>query len=286
MSDPDTQHAREALAKLDHLVVQDIFLTETAFYADVVFPASSFYEKWGTFTNTNRQVQLARPVTPLPGDARQDWELIQEMANRLGLGWSYEGPKDVFDEFSAAMPSMANITWERLLNEDSIMYPCPEPDHPGMNIIFSEGFPTVSGRAKLVPATRLDPDELPDEDFPLVLTTGRLLEHWHTGAMTRRATQLENQEDTPFIAINPYQMGELGVAPGDLVAATTRRGTVELRVRADRDVADGMVFMPFCFHEAAANILTNPQLDPYGKIPEFKFCAVRVEKAAELQAAE
>ncbi len=222
----------------------------------------------------------------MPGDARQDWELIQEMAKRLGLDWSYTHPRDVFDEFSTAMPSLKNITWARLETEDSVIYPCPTPDHPGQNIIFTERFPTVSGRAKLVPATRLDPDELPDEEFPLVLTTGRVLEHWHTGAMTRRATQLEAQEDTPFVAINPYQMGELGLGPGDMVRVATRRGQIELQVRADRDVADGMMFIPFCFHEAAANILTNPQLDPYGKIPEFKFCAAKVEKVEALQAAE
>lgn len=287
MSDPDVQHAREALCKLEHLVVQDIFMTETAAFADVILPASSFYEKWGTFSNTNRQVQIAREIVPMPGDARQDWELIQHIAQRMGLDWNYAHPRDVFDEFAGAMPSMNNITWERLVKEDSVIYPCPAPDHPGHNIIFFDGFPTVSGRAKLVPATRLDPDELPDDDYPLVLTTGRVLEHWHTGAMTRRATNLEAIEDTPTASLNPYQMGELGLAPGDWIKLSTRRGSVEVQVRADRDVADGMVFMPFCFHEAAANILTNPQLDPYGKIPEFKFCAVRVEKAdAPAQAAE
>ena len=287
MSDPDANHARDALAKLEHLVVQDIFFTETCNYADVILPASAFAEKWGTFSNTNRQVQLARPVVDMPGDARQDWWIIQEIANRLGLNWDYTHVKDVFNEMKVTMRSLDNITWERLENEDSIIYPCKSEDSPGENIIFGDGFPTASGRAKLVPAALIPPDELPDDDFPLVLTTGRMLEHWHTGAMTRRATILDLLEPEPVVGVNPYTMGENGLAPGDLVKVSTRRGDIELRVRADRDVADGMIFIPFCFHEAAANILTNPQLDPVGKIPEFKFCAARMEKLdAPAQAAE
>ncbi len=287
MSDPDSNHAREALAKLEHLVVQDIFFTETCNYADVVLPASAFPEKWGTFSNTNRQVQLARPVVDMPGDVRQDWWIIQEIANRLGLGWDYTHVKDVFNEMKKTMKSLDNITWERLENEDSIIYPCKSEDSRGENIIFGDGFPTASGRAKLVPASLVPPDELPDDEYPLILTTGRMLEHWHTGAMTRRATVLDLLEPEPVVGVNPYTMGEMGLGPGDRVKVTTRRGEIELKVRADRDVADGMIFIPFCFHEAAANILTNPQLDPVGKIPEFKFCAARMEKAnAPAQAAE
>jgi len=277
MSDPDAHHARAALAKLEHLVVQDIFLTETAMLADVVLPASAFPEKTGTFTNTNRQVQLARPAIEPPGDARQDWWIIQEIANRIGLGWSYTHPKDVFAEMKQTMTSIQGITWKRLEREDAVTYPCDDENEPGQAIIFAEGYPTPTGRAKLVPADIVPPDELPDDDYPMVLTTGRMLEHWHTGAMTRRAGVLDALEPQPIVGVNPRQMQAMGLEPGRRVKVTSRRGSVELAARADRDVPDGMVFIPFCFHEAAANLLTNPKLDPFGKIPEFKFCAVRVE---------
>lgn len=286
MSDPDAQHARDALAKLDHLVVQDIFMTETAWHADVILPASAFPEKAGTFTNTNRQVQIARPVVPPPGDARQDWWIIQEIANRLGMDWSYTEPKDVFAEMKQTMRSLDNITWDRLERENAVTYPCRGEDTPGDAILFGEAFPTETGRAKLIPTDLVPPDELPDHEYPMILTTGRLLEHWHTGAMTRRATTLSHIESEPTASMNPHQLGELGMAPGDLITVTTRRGAIELMVRADRDVPTGMVFIPFCFREAAANLLTNPQLDPMGKIPEFKFCAAKVEKTDVATAAE
>ena len=285
MSDPDVQHARNGLAMLEHLVVQDIFMTETCFHADVILPASAFPEKTGTFSNTNRQVQLARPAISLPGDTRQDWWIIQEIATRIGLDWNYEGPKDIFNEMKRTMRSLDNSTWERLEREDAVTYPCDAEDKPGNDIIFGEGFPTESGRAKLVAAQLTPPDELPDEEFPIILTTGRMLEHWHTGAMTRRAETLNGIESIPVASINPHQMGAIGVGPGDLVRVESRRGMIEIQVRADRDVPDGMVFIPFCFHEAAANILTNPQLDPVGKIPEYKFCAVRVTAIGETAAA-
>jgi len=285
MSDPDQTHARKALAMLDHLVVQDIFLTETAWHADVVLPASAHAEKWGTFTNTNRQVQIGRPVLPPPGQARQDWELIQELAVRLGLDWSYRGAADVFAEMAQVMPSLKNITWERLEREDAVTYPCDAPDKPGNEIIFGSGFPTSDGRAKLVPASLVPPDELPDETYPMVLTTGRLLEHWHTGAMTRRAGVLDDLEPEAIAHLNGKELAKRHLRPGDMVRLTTRRGTISLKVRQDRDVPEGMVFVPFCFNEAAANVLTNPQLDPFGKIPEFKFCAARIEPADEVAAA-
>ncbi len=279
MSDPNAGHVREALAKLEHLVVQDIFLTETAFYADVILPASAFPEKAGSFTNTNRQVQLARPVLEPPGDARQDWWIIQEIANRMGLGWTYTGPADVFAEMRRTMTSIAGITWQRLEREGAVTQPCAEEDQPGADILFGGGYPTPSGRAKLVPTDLLPPDELPDETYPVILTTGRMLEHWHTGAMTRRAGVLNSIEPEPVASLNPRHLEKLGVAAGDPVKVASRRGQIRLKTRADRDVPDGMVFIPFCFHEAAANLLTNPKLDPFGKIPEFKFCAVSVEKA-------
>jgi formate dehydrogenase major subunit len=285
MSDPDQTHVRQAMAKLEHLVVQDIFLTETAWHADVVLPASAHAEKWGTFTNTNRQVQLARPVVSPPGEARQDWELVLELAQRIGLDWRYAHPRDVFAEMAEVMPSLNNITWERLEHEDAVTYPCDALDTPGNEIIFASGFPTKSGRGKIVPADVTPPNELPDDSFPMVLTTGRLLEHWHTGAMTRRASNLSALEPEAIACLNRWDMKRLGIAAGDRVRVSTRRGEIALTARLDRDVPEGMVFIPFCFQEAAANILTNPQLDPFGKIPEFKFCAAKVEPADALQTA-
>ena len=286
MSDPDQTHARQALAMLDHLVVQDIFLTETAWHADVVLPASAHAEKTGSFSNSNRQVQLARVCVPMPGDARQDWWIIQEIARRLGLDWNYEGPADVFAEMKEVMPSLDNITWERLENENVVTYPCDDPTSFGNEIIFADGFPTKSGRAKIVPADIIPPDELPDEEFPLVLTTGRMLEHWHTGSMTRRATVLDNLEPEAVVGINRKDMERLGFQAGDMANVITRRGTITLTVRQNPNCPEGLVFIPFCFAEAPANVLTNPQLDPFGKIPEFKFCAARVEKAENQVAAE
>ncbi len=286
MSDPDAGHAREALAKLDHLVVQDLFLTETAKFADVVLPASAWPEKDGTVTNTNRQVQRGRAALPLPGEARQDWWIIQEIANRMGLDWSYSGPADVFAEMKQGMNSLDNITWARLAEESAVTYPCDAPDRPGNEIVFAESFPTASGRGKFTPAAVVPPDELPDEEYPMVLTTGRQLEHWHTGSMTRRASRLDALEPEANASLHPKELRRLDVEPGDMIRVATRRGSIELMARADRAVAEGMIFIPFCYAEAAANILTNPQLDPYGKIPEFKFCAAKVEKTASMVAAE
>jgi formate dehydrogenase major subunit len=285
MSDPDADHAREALAKLDHLVVQDLFLTETAFHADVVLPASAFPEKWGSFTNTNRQVQIGRPALPMPGEARQDLWIIQEIARRLGLDWRYDHPKDVFAEMRECMPSIKGLSWERLDRENSVTYPVEFEDQPGLEVIFGDGFPTKNGRGKMVPADIIPPDELPDEMYPMILTTGRLLEHWHTGAMTRRASVLDAVEPEAVCQINPRELRKRGLRPGARVRIQTRRGAIELKARADHDVPEGVVFVAFCYSEAAANILTNPKLDPFGKIPEFKFCAARVEPA-EAMAAE
>ena len=285
MSDPDLNHAREALAKLEHLVVQDLFLTETAFHADVVLPASAFAEKSGTFTNTDRRVQMARPVISPPGDARQDWWIIQQIAQRMGLGWDYAGPANIFAEMAETMPSFANITWERLEREGAVTYPVDAPDKPGNEIIFSSGFPTESGRGKIVPANVLPPDEVPDDEYPMVLSTGRVLEHWHTGAMTRRSGVLDAIEPEAIAFMSPKDLWRERLNPGDLIRVETRRGAVELKVRSDREVPAGMVFMPFCYAEAAANLLTNPALDPFGLIPEFKFCAARVTPAANVATA-
>lgn len=277
MSDPDTHHARTGLATLEHLVVQEIFLTETAMFADVILPASAFPEKSGTFTNTNRQVQLARPALSMPGEARQDWEIIQDLAQRMGLNWHYHDVSAVYEEMRSVMPSIAGISWQRLNAEDSVTYPCADSHDPGQPLIFTEGFPTANRRAQLKPTQIISPDEIPDDEYPMILTTGRLLEHWHTGAMTRRAAVLDGREPEAMVHVNPKWLQKNGIAAGDEVTVSTRRGAIRLRTRADQFVSENMLFIPFCFAESPANILTNPALDPYGKIPEFKFCAARVD---------
>jgi formate dehydrogenase major subunit len=278
MSDPDLNHAREALAHLEHLVVQDIFLTETAFHADVILPASAWPEKHGTVTNTNRQVQMGRAALPLPGEARLDWQITQEIARRIGLDWNYRDPGEVYTEMASLMPALANISWDRVEKESAVTYPSDAPDKPGHDVVFGDRFPTQDGRGKLVPARILPPDERPDAEFPFVLTTGRQLEHWHTGAMTRRATTLDALEPGAVASVSRGTIARLGIAPGDLVRVSTRRGSIELSARQDDAIPDEVVFIPFAFVEAAANLLTNPALDPFGKIPEFKYCAAKVER--------
>lgn len=278
MSDPDLDHARAALAKLECLVVQDIFLTETANFADVILPASAFAEKTGTVTNTNRQVQMGRPAVTPPGDAREDWVILIDLAQRLGLDWSYEHPRDIYAEMTRTMGSLANITWERL-EDEAVTYPSLSPTDPGQPIMFADGFPRETGRARFTPASVIPPDEVPDADYPMILTTGRQLEHWHTGSMTRRSLVLDAVEPEANCSLHPATLRQLGVEPGDRVTLTTRRGSIDIMARADRAVSPDMVFLPFAFVEAAANILTNPAIDPYGKIPEFKFSAVRVDRA-------
>ena len=280
MSDPDLTHARAALGKLEHLVVQDLFITETAQFADVILPASAWPEKDGTVTNTNRQVQLGRAALPLPGEAKPDWWIIQEIANRFGLGWRYQHPQDVFAEMQQGMHSFNHISWERLARENSVTYPCPAEDAPGQDVVFSDAFPRAGGLAKFAPTRPLPPDEPVDDEYPTVLTTGRQLEHWHTGSMTRRAQVLDALEPEAVASLSPGELNRLGVVPGEKLTITTRRGTITLTARVDDKIPDGMVFVPFAYAEAAANLLTNPALDPYGKIPEFKYAACRLERAA------
>ncbi|HYF09623.1 MAG TPA: molybdopterin-dependent oxidoreductase, partial [Acetobacteraceae bacterium] len=277
MSDPDLAHARKALARLSHLVVQEIFLTETAALADVILPASAWPEKDGTVTNTNRQVQIGRAALTPPGEARQDLAIIVDLARRLGLDWRYGHAREVFAEMAQAMPSLANITWERLEQEGSVTYPAPAPDAPGREIVFEDRFPTSTGRARLVPAGLSDPADGTDEEFPLVLTTGRELEHWHTGAMTRHAPVLDELQPAPTVSLAPALLARLGAAPGARLRVTTRRGSVECAARADPGLPEDVVFLPFAYREAAANLLTDPRLDPSGKIPGFKYSAARVE---------
>ncbi|HRP66339.1 MAG TPA: formate dehydrogenase subunit alpha [Thauera sp.] len=276
MSDPDLDHARGALAKLEHLVVQDLFVTETAQFADIILPASAWAEKDGTVTNTNRQVQMGRAAVPLPGDARPDWWIIQEIARRLGLDWHYTHPRDVFAEMKRGMHSLDHISWERLDAEESVTYPCPADDAPGLDVVFGDRFPTASGRARFRPTVPLPPDEPIDDAWPTVLITGRQLEHWHTGSMTRRASVLDALEPAAVATLAPTELARLGLEPGAALTIETRRGRITLTARTDPLMPEGMVFVPFCYVEAAANMLTNPALDPYGKIPEFKYAACRL----------
>ena len=284
MSDPNLRHARHALATLDHLVVQDLFLTETAAFADVVLPASAFPEKTGTFTNTDRRVQLGRRALDPPGAARQDLDIIQDIARRLGLDWHYPDVQSVFAEMRQAMPSIGGISWERLEQYGSVTYPCTSTDDPGQPIVFQDDFPTPSRRGRFVPARLISADELPDKEFPYVLITGRQLEHWHTGAMTRRSRVLDAIEPQPVINIHPDDLAALDGGEGELLRVVSRRGALTAFARADRGMRRGEIFMPFCYQEAAANLLTNEALDPYGKIPEFKYCAVQVEVARGVEA--
>jgi formate dehydrogenase major subunit len=276
MSDPDVDHAREAMAALDHLVVQDIFLTETAYLADVVLAATAWPEKVGTVTNTDRMVQLGRKAIEPPGEAKEDFWLLTELGRRMGLDWNYQHPRDVFNEMRQCMDSIAGITWERLEGESSVTYPCVNEGDPGDPVVFIENFPTPSGKAKFVPADLISAAERPDAEYPLVLITGRQLEHWHTGSMTRRSSNLDYLEPEPVASLHPLDLETLGVAPGGVLTIASRRGTISLYARADDGMPRGAVFVPFCYYEAAANMLTNPVLDPFGKIPEFKYCAVSV----------
>lgn len=281
MSDPDVNHARQSLAELDHLVVQDIFLTETAYLADIVLPASGFPEKTGTFTNTDRQVQLGRQALDPPGDARQDLWIIEQIAKGMGLDWHYNDVSDVFAEIRKAVPNMAGITWQRLEAEGAVVYPCLAEGDPGEPVIFTEDFPRDNGLGKFVPADIVPPDERPDAEYPYVLITGRMLEHWHTGSMTRRSNVLDALEPEAVATLNPLTLDEIGVKPGELITLATRRGEIAMTARADLSVPTGAVFMAFCYYEAAVNKLSNAALDPAAKIPEFKYCAVKVTKGGQ-----
>ena len=276
MSDPNQNHVREAFTKLQHLVVQDIFLTETAGFADVILPASAFYEKTGTFTNTDRRVQMGRQVVNPPGEARQDWWIIQEIAKRMGENWNYQGADQVFSEMRQAMDSIAGMTWERLETEESLTYPLEHEGDAGTPIIFTDGFPTNNGRGRFVPATYSQADELPNTEYPYIFITGRELEHWHTGSMTRHASKLDAIQPDPVIYLNPKLMQSLRVEMGDTVTLESRRGKIIAYAQPDIGIAENTAMMAFCYNEASANLITNEALDPYAKIPEFKFCAVRL----------
>ncbi len=281
MSDPDLAHARHALESLEHLVVQDIFMTETAWLADVVLPASAWPEKTGTVSNTDRMVQLGRQALPLPGDAKHDLWIIQQLAKQLGLSWHYEGEDSgvaqVYEEMRQAMHgAIAGITWARLQREGSVTYPCLSESDPGQPTVFQDRVPTPDGRIKLVPASFIPAAESPDAEYPYVLITGRQLEHWHTGSMTRRASMLDALEPQASASINSASAVQLKIKAGQMIKVASRRGAISLAVRIDDGTPKNTVFIPFAYAEAAANLLTNAALDPFGKIPEFKYCAVKL----------
>jgi formate dehydrogenase major subunit len=277
MSDPNMNKVRKALSALDFLVVQDIFLTETAEFADVVLPATSYLEKDGTYTNTDRRVQLGRKATDPPGQARPDWLITQQIAERLGLDWSYDSPREVFEEMVDLVPSYANLTWDNLAGTGKL-YPNDDPEHSdGTVVMFDERFNTSDGLAHLVPAQWLPARELPDDEFPFVLNTGRLLEHWHTGSMTRRSYALDAIAPRAEVYLHADDAAALHLVDGGMARVTSRRGQIVLHVRVSHREMPGNCFIPFHFREAAANLLTTDEIDPVGKIPEFKFCAVRVE---------
>src|SRR6516164_6444185 len=279
LSDPNINKVRRALSALEFLVVQDIFLTETAEFADVILPASSYLEKDGTYTNTDRRVQLGRKVLDPPGGARVDWEVIQDIANRIGLGWDYSSAREIFAEIVSVMASYKNLTYDNL-GPGGKLYPNPDPEHSdGTVVMFGEKFNTPDGLAHLVPAEWLPAKELPNEEYPFVLNTGRLLQHWHTGSMTRRSYALDAISPRAEVYVNPDDAAELGLADGQMARVTSRRGTIVLATRVSHREARGNCFIPFHFREAAANLLKIDEIDPWGKIPEFKFCAVRIEPA-------
>ena len=283
MSDPDLNHARHALASLEHLVVQDIFMTETAWLADVVLPATAWPEKNGTVSNTDRMVQLGKQAIHPPGQARPDLWIIQDIAKRMGLIWNYQGEFDgvaqVYDEMRRAMhTAISGITWERLQRESSVTYPCLTEDDPGAPTVFLQKFATDDGLVHLVPADIIPANERPDDAFPFVLITGRQLEHWHTGSMTRRASVLDAIEPMATASMCGEDLAKMGLDTGDVITVQSRRGKVAIHVRRDDGTPRGAVFIPFAYYEAAANLMTNAALDPFGKIPEFKYCAVAVEK--------
>jgi formate dehydrogenase major subunit len=279
LSDPNINKVRKALLKLDFLVVQDIFLTETAEFADVILPASSYLEKLGTYTNTDRRVQIGRPALRPPGEARLDWQIVCEISNRMGYTMPYSSVEQIFDEFVALTREYQGLDYG-ILGETGRLWPAHDRAAPdGVQILFDDGYPTKDGRGKFVPCEYQPAKELPDEAFPFVLNTGRILQHWHTGTMTRRSYALDAIAPEAFVEIHPDDLARLGLADGATVAVTSRRGRIELQARASTSVAPGSVFIPFHFREAAANVLTTDEIDPFGKIPEFKFCAVSLAPA-------
>jgi formate dehydrogenase alpha subunit len=280
ISDPNIAHAEDWVRGLEFLAVQDLFLTETARWADVVLPGSSFAEKSGTYVNTERRIQLTEPALNPPGSARRDLDILIDLSNRLGLRTTWSGPEEVMREITSVTPSWRGVTYAALKGA-GLQYPVLSPDSHGTAYLFNDAFPTADGRALFVPVEYVAPEELPDDDYPFVMNTGRQMYHWHTGTMSRRSTGLDSREPTPVVEINPIDALELGLTDGDTVRVTSRRGSMLIGTRLSDRQARGQIFIPFHFREAAANLLTNPRLDPYAKIAEFKISAVKVEPVRE-----
>ena len=277
LSEPDISHAREALERLEFLVVQDIFLTETARLADVVLPGVSFAEKDGTFTNTERRVQRVRKAIEPVGDSRPDWWITGELGRRMGRkGFEFSHPDEIMAEISRLTPSYGGISYERLENS-GLQWPCPTKEHPGTPILHREKF--TRGKGRFIPLGYKPPLELPDDEYPLILTTGRSLYQYHTGTMTRKVNGLNVLSGGGEVEISPADASRLGISDGEKVKVSSRRGEVFARAKVTDVSPVGVVFMTFHFAESPANILTNPALDPVAKIPEYKVCAVRIERA-------
>jgi formate dehydrogenase major subunit len=280
LSEPDIDHAEAALEELDFLVVQDIFPTETAEHADVVLPAASFAEKDGTFTNTERRVQLVRQALSPPGEARQDWRILQTIANRLGYDWGYDAPAEVMDEISDLAPIYGGISHERLEREGGLQWPCRDESDPGTPYLYDEAFNFEDGKARFVPADLGEPGELPDEEYPLTLTTGRVLYHFHTGTLTRRVEGIMSHVGESFVEVHPETAAQLGVADGEDVRLESRRGSIAVTAQVTDRPDRGVVFMPMHFADGAVNELTQETFDPISGIPEFKVSSVRLEAAS------
>ena len=276
ISDPDVSHAEAWFRGLEFLAVHDLFLTETARYADVVLPGAAFAEKDGTYVNTERRIQLARKAIEPPGKARGDLEILIDLSERIGLPTPFRDAAAVMDEIARVTPSWRGVSHARLAGA-GLQYPVPDTTHPGTDFLFADAFPTADGKATFCPVEFLPPDELPDAEYPFLLNTGRQMYHWHTGTMTRRSRALDAREPTPTVELSPDDARDLGVSDGDEVIVSSRRGSVRIHVRLSPRVARRQVFIPMHYREAAVNLLTNPVLDPYAGIPEFKVCAVRVE---------
>ncbi|MBX9928299.1 MAG: molybdopterin-dependent oxidoreductase, partial [Gemmatimonadaceae bacterium] len=277
VSDPDVAHAEDWFRGLEFLAVQDLFLTESARYADVVLPGSSFAEKDGTFVNTERRIQHSAKAIEPPGQARGDLEILLELSRRLDVPTPYTTASEVFDEIARVTPNWRGVSHARLIGGAGLQYPVETPTDPGADFLFADAFPTADGRATLVPVDYLPAAELPDAEYPFFLNTGRQMYHWHTGTMTRRSTALDARESTPTVELHPADAAQLGVHDGESVLISSRRNAITIAVRVSERVGRGQVFIPMHYREAAANLLTNPALDPYAHIPEFKVCAVRVE---------
>ena len=275
VSDPDTTHVKHALESVDFLVVQDIFLTETAALADVVLPASAFAEKDGTFTNTERRVQRIRKAVEAPGLAKDDWKIIMDLMNRMGYDKKYFGPSGIMDEIAALTPSYGGVSFDRI-EKEGLQWPCPTKEHPGTKFLHKDVFTRGKGLFKAI--EHKNPMELVDEQYPLILTTGRILYHYHTRSMTKRVANLEKKVPENYVEINPIAALKLNVADGEMVKVTSRRGSIELKAKLTNIIKEDVVFIPFHFGEAAANMLTNSVLDPDCKTPELKVCAVKVER--------